>query len=120
MSLDAVMSALARLATYLLPIVGVVALVYLILLFKRLMNTLKDVSDTLTIAQHEISKLEGPLNTVEDLSKTADEIHHSAKKAAFSAAKSISANADNVKTWITDLKESIPKSTPRNNIETED
>ena len=47
MSIDAVMSALARLATYLLPILGVVVLVYLIFVLKGILVTLKDLSKTL-------------------------------------------------------------------------
>ena len=51
MSIDAVMSALARLATYLLPILGVVVLVYLIFVLKGILVTLKDLSKTLNAAE---------------------------------------------------------------------
>lgn len=100
MSIDAVMSALARLATYLLPILGVVVLVYLIFVLKGVLVTLKDLSKTLNAAEREINKLDGPLATVEELSKTADEIHHATKKAVTSAINVVTENADNLKTWL--------------------
>ena len=46
MSLDIFMSTLARAFSYVLPIVGVIALIYLILFFKQLIETLKQVSKT--------------------------------------------------------------------------
>lgn len=104
MSIDAVMSALARLATYLLPILGVVVLVYLIFVLKGVLVTLKDFSKTLNAAEREINKLDGPLATVEELSKTADEIHHATKKAVTSAINVVTENADNLKTWLNSKK----------------
>lgn len=104
MSIDAVMSALARLATYLLPILGVVVLVYLIFVLKGILVTLKDLSKTLNAAEREINKLDGPLATVEELSKTADEIHHVTKKAVTSAINVVTENADNLKTWLNSKK----------------
>lgn len=101
------MSALARLATYLLPILGVVVLVYLIFVLKGVLVTLKDLSKTLNAAEREINKLDGPLATVEELSKTADEIHHATKKAVTSAINVVTENADNLKTWLNSKKNTV-------------
>ena len=51
MSIDALFQAIAQVATYLLPVLGVVALIYLIILIKTLIDTLKDVSLTLLNAE---------------------------------------------------------------------
>lgn len=51
MSLDIFMSTLARAFSYVLPIVGVIALIYMILFLKQLIETLKQVSKTLDTAR---------------------------------------------------------------------
>ncbi len=99
MSLDIFMSTLARAFGYVLPIVGVLALIYLILFLKQLIQTLKDISKTLDTANDQLKKLDAPLQTAEDLSHTVDEVHASAKNAVMQAAVTLSENVGNVKTW---------------------
>ena len=55
MSLDIFMSTLARAFSYVLPIVGVIALIYLILFLKQLIETLKQVSKTLDTANDQLT-----------------------------------------------------------------
>ena len=57
MSLDIFMRTLARAFSYVLPIVGVIALIYLILFLKQLIETLKQVSKTLDTANDQLKKL---------------------------------------------------------------
>lgn len=54
MSLDIFMSTLARAFSYVLPIVGVIALIYLILFLKQLIETLKQLSKTLDTANDQL------------------------------------------------------------------
>lgn len=54
MTIDAMMETLARAFGYILPIVGVIALVYLILFLKQLIETLKQVSKTLDTANDQL------------------------------------------------------------------
>lgn len=99
MSLDIFMSTLARAFSYILPIVGVLALVYLILFLRQLIQTLKEVSKTLDTANDQLRKLDAPLQTAEDLSHTVDEVHASAKNAVMQAAVTVSENIGNAKSW---------------------
>lgn len=89
----------------LLPVAGVIALVYVALFLKKLIETLKEVDKTLVLLDDQVKKLDAPLATVEDLSHTVDEVHHATKDAAKSAAKSASENITNAKTWINEKKE---------------
>lgn len=89
----------------LLPVAGVIALVYVALFLKKLIETLKEVDKTLVLLDDQVKKLDAPLATVEDLSHTVDEVHHATKDAAKSAAKSASENFTNAKTWINEKKE---------------
>ena len=52
------LSAVAQFFGYILPVVGVIALVYLALLFKKLIETLKAVDKTLTIVDSQVQKLD--------------------------------------------------------------
>ena len=104
MSLDIFMSTLARAFSYVLPIVGVLALIYLILFLRQLIQTLKEVSKTLDTANDQLKKLDAPLKTAEDISHTVDEVHESAKTAVISAVGTISDNQQNAKDWFASKK----------------
>lgn len=90
---------------YILPVVGVVALVYLALLFKKLIETLKEVDKTLAIMDVQIQKLDAPLETVENLSKTIDDANTKVREVAISTSKAVSENTDKLKTWVNEKKE---------------
>lgn len=111
MSLDQLMEAVSRLAGWLLPVVGVVLLVYLILFVRTLTETLKDLSLTLLTAQNELSKLDGPLNTLDELSHTVDEVHAAAKKMASQAAEGARKGMENVSEWFKHTKEEAAEAT---------
>lgn len=104
MSLDIFMSTLARAFSYVLPIVGVIALIYLILFLKQLIETLKQVSKTLDTANDQLKKLDAPLKTAENISTTVDEVNQSAKDAFVSVISSLSENVQNSKDWFQNKK----------------
>ena len=104
MSLDIFMSTLARAFSYVLPIVGVLALIYLILFLRQLIETLKEVSKTLDTANDQLKKLDAPLKTAEDISHTVDEVHQSARSAIVSAAGVVGENIQTCKDWLQSKK----------------
>jgi uncharacterized protein YoxC len=97
MSLDELMQALSQLASYLLPVCGVIVLIYIVLLLKTLIETLKDLSLTLLTAQDELKKLDAPLQTIEDISHSVDHVHAAAKTMAADTAAAAVQGFDTVK-----------------------
>ena len=106
MEIELLFSTVAKLASYILPVLGVILLIYLIIFVKNLIDTLKDLSLTLLTAESEIRKLDGPLNTANELSQTVDEVHHATKAAVTKASKAVSENFDVVKNWVMEKKKS--------------
>ena len=106
MEIEILFSTVAKIATYMLPVLGVILLIYLIIFVKNLIDTLKDLSLTLLTAESEIRKLDGPLNTANELSKTVDEVHYATKNAVTKASQVVSENFDMVKEWVLDKKKS--------------
>ena len=104
MSLDIFMSTLARAFSYVLPIVGVIALIYLILFLKQLIETLKQVSKTLDTANDQLKKLDAPLKTAENISNTVDEVNQTAKVAFMNVVGVLSENVQNAKDWFQSKK----------------
>lgn len=91
-SLDVLM----RLGQIALIIAGVIALIYLVLLFKSLMDTFRTLQKTLDALTVDLVKLETPLQTVGELTETVGEVSGSAKKAAMSAINVFSQSTDKV------------------------
>ena len=114
MSLELLFSTVSQLAMYILPVLGVILLIYLIIFVKNLIDTLKDLSLTLLTAESEIKKLDGPLNTANELSKTVDEVHHATKAAVTKASKVVSENFEVVKDWV------MNKNSSSDSVQTED
>ena len=104
MSLDIFMSTLARAFSYVLPIVGVIALIYLILFLKQLIETLKQVSKTLDTANDQLKKLDAPLKTAENISNTVDEVNQTAKEAFMNVVGALSVNVQYAKDWFQSKK----------------
>lgn len=75
------------LAKIALAIAGVIALVYLAMLFKSVIDTMSALQKTLDAVNRDLVKLESPLNTVGQVSNTIDEVQASAKRAAMGAIK---------------------------------
>lgn len=73
---------LARIA---LCVAGIIAVIYLILLFKSLIDLMKEAKETLKNVNRDLIKLESPLDTIGQVSRTVDSVQASAKKAAMGA-----------------------------------
>lgn len=79
MGSDQLIELLSKLAYYLLPVAGLVLLVYLILFIKALVETMKTLNVTLKTTEEQIRKLDQPLETLDDVSATVDQIHKASK-----------------------------------------
>ncbi|MBF0578899.1 hypothetical protein IM774_03655 [Erysipelotrichaceae bacterium RD49] len=73
---------LARIA---LCVAGVIAIIYLVLLFKSVIETMGELQETLKAVNRDLVKLESPLDTVGQVSNTVNEVQASAKRAAMGA-----------------------------------
>ena len=111
MGTDQLVNAISNLCYKLLPVLGILLLIYLVLLAKNLIDVLKSVNVTLTRTNDlvdeckgQIRKLDKPLGTINDLSETVDNVHESAKAAVNTAINAIIANLENVKHWIQNIK----------------
>lgn len=93
---------LARIA---LVIAGVIAIVYLVLLFKSVIDTLKSLQNTLDTLNRDLAKLESPLDTIGSVSNTVDQVQESAKKAAMGAIKVFSQGTQKVGSMVNRKKE---------------
>lgn len=106
MTLDQFLDFASEVAGKALPILGFIALVFLILFFKHLIVLLKTTNDavqsmktTLDTANKELEALEKPLNTLNELSDTVDTVHEASKTAVRSALVAIIENLGAIKDW---------------------
>ncbi len=104
MGTEEVLAAIAQIAMWILPVVGVVVLIYLALLFKKLIETLKEVDKTLVLVDDQVKKLDEPLATVQQISGSVDEIHNKARDVAKSASVAASDNITRAKDWFAERK----------------
>lgn len=94
---------LARIA---ICVAGVIALVYLCLMFKAVIGTMEELQETLKAFTRDLSKLESPLDTLGQVSKTVDSVQSSAKRAAMGAINVFSQGTERLGNKI---KDSIPE-----------
>lgn len=99
---------LARIA---LCIAGVIAVIYLILFFKSLIDAVKLLEETLKALNRDMVKLEAPLDTIGQVSNTVNEVQASAKKAAVNTMNLFSTSTERLSEMIK-KKEDIPTTNP--------
>ncbi|OLU38627.1 DUF948 domain-containing protein [Ileibacterium valens] len=76
---------LIKIGQVIMIVAACAVLIYLALVFKHLIDTVKETTKTLEVLQRDLEKLESPLETVDAVSKTVDELQASVKKTATSA-----------------------------------
>lgn len=108
MTVDTFFSTIAKVAGWILPVLGIVVLIYLILILRELLVTLKSATKTLTTTEEQIRKLDVPLQTAENLSRTVDEVHEITKKAVKSTASFLVSNLDQLKNWFHQKNSNVP------------
>ncbi len=112
MTVNEFFSTIAMVAGWILPVLGVVVLVYIILILKELLQTVKSATKTLDTTEQQIRKLDAPLSTAENISHTIDEVHETTKKAVKTAANTVVKNVDQIKNWVNTKKNSVMDTEP--------
>lgn len=112
MTVDELFSTIAKVAGWILPVLGVVIFIYIIRVFSQLLITLKSLTKTLDTTQEQIRKLDAPLSTVEDLSHTVDEVHDTTKQAVKASVDYVAKNFNQVR----ELLRSKTNTTNKNEI----
>lgn len=105
---------LARIA---LCIAGVIAVIYLILFFKSLIDTAELFQETIKALNRDMVKLEAPLDTIGQVSNTVNEVQASAKRAAVNTMNLFSTATERLSENIK-KKEEVP-TTPLQTNETQ-
>lgn len=86
-----------------LPLLGVVLLVYLIIMVHHLIQTLKSATKTFDEVNMQIRKLDVPLNTVSEISKSVDHVHELTKESLNQLSVTIFEALNALKKWWTDF-----------------
>lgn len=107
MGLDQLLELTSNVAVKVLPIAGVVVLIYLAIFVKHLVVLLKSANDavnsmsqTLDTANRQLETLDKPLNTLNELSDTVDCVHEASKNAVRSTLVTVIENFSSIKDWI--------------------
>lgn len=93
-----------------LPIIGVVALIFLCMalwelvkFIKGLDTTISKVNDTIDNVDRSVDKLQVPLDTLENISYSVDSVHEFTKSTIIKSVDMITDNFAIVKDWATSL-----------------
>lgn len=100
MGTDQFIELLSDVCLALLPVAGFVLLVYLIILVKNIIKTLKQVNVIIDDCDKQVRKLDKPLDTINHVSETVDNIHDATKSAVSSAAAMIISNSNKIVDWV--------------------
>ncbi|MHC1736061.1 MAG: hypothetical protein AB9921_10380 [Erysipelotrichaceae bacterium] len=106
--MDELILKLSELSALLLPILGVVVLIFLILLLRQTLNILKQVSGTVTkvdstiqTVENSLIELKGPLHTLNRISGSVDLVQDATENAIKTLIVAVTSNFDLIKDWIT-------------------
>ncbi len=100
MDLEVFFESISYICMKVLPLLGVVLLIYLILMVRNIIAALKSATKTLDEANLQLRKLDIPLNTVCEISKSIDYVHESAKESLKSISLSLYESITALKEWI--------------------
>ena len=107
MGLDQLVRLLSEVAKEIIPIAIVAVLIYAALFIRQLIVMLKTTDETMKKAQTTfdifnkvLEKLYKPLNTINELSETVDNVHEASKQAVMSSLKVILSNINVIKDWV--------------------
>ena len=103
MQLENFFESISYISLKVLPLLGVVLLVYLIIMIKNVITCLKSATKTLDEANIQIRKLDVPLNTVAEISKSVDYVHDLTKESVKSVSTTVYQNMNTVKEWFNNL-----------------
>lgn len=113
-----------NLSVQLLPVLGVIVLIFLCVLLVKLINfvktldgSVKDLSGTMKLVDKSIEKVQVPLDTAVKLSHTVDEVHDKSYAAVKQAGEYVSENMGVVKNYI---NEKLNKKTGNQEVKEDD
>ncbi|MGN1343442.1 MAG: hypothetical protein ACI4U3_02605 [Traorella sp.] len=89
MGLEQFFEAISFVCIKLLPLLGVVLLIYLIIMIRDLISCLRSATKTIDEANLQLRKLDIPLHTVSEISKSVDQVHELTKESVKSLSLSI-------------------------------
>ena len=106
MGLNELLELTSAVAVKILPILGVIAIIFLIIFLKRLAavvvnadTVVSAMKETLDTTNRQLETLDKPLNTLNELSDTVDAVHEASKTAVKSAVVAIIENFSTIKDW---------------------
>lgn len=97
MQLEDFFNSISFISLKVLPLLGVVLVVYLIIMIKNLITCLKSATKTLDEANNQLRKLDVPLNTVAEISKSVDYVHDLTKESVKSVSTTLYQNLNLIK-----------------------
>ena len=107
MTTDQFIEFFSELCSKLLPIIGVIVLIYVILLLRKIIQffvsmqkTMITVDSTVSVVEELIRKLDAPLNTVTEFSQTLDNLHEMSQNAVKSALLALISNLNVIRDWL--------------------
>ena len=107
--MDDLLLALQNVSQQLLPILGAVALVFVCILLKKIVDlvesitaTVKGLDPMLRLVDKSIEKVQAPLNTAVKYSHTLDRVHDKTAETFGKAVDFASENIDNLKEFVAD------------------
>ena len=103
MQLESFFESISFISLKVLPLLGAVLLVYLIIMIKNVITCLKSATKTLDEANNQLRKLDVPLNTVAEISKSVDYVHDLTKESIKSVSLSLYQSINMLKEWINNL-----------------
>lgn len=103
MQLENFFESLSYLCIKILPLIGVILGIYLIIMVHRLIQTLKSAEKVLDEANTQIRKLDVPLNTVAEISKSVDHVHDLAKESINQVSTTLYLTILSLKQWFQNL-----------------
>ncbi|MBW9211890.1 MULTISPECIES: hypothetical protein [Terrabacteria group] len=97
--MDALLNDLQLVCAKLLPVLGVVVLVFICMVLKRLITLLESINKTVNqleptmkLVDESLEKVQAPLDTTVKYSKSLDSIHDKVSSAVSKASKAVSDN----------------------------
>ncbi|WP_294561930.1 hypothetical protein [uncultured Traorella sp.] len=103
MQLEQFFESLSYICLKILPMLGVVLLIYLIIMVRNLIICLKSAAKTLDEANMQLRKLDVPLHTVGEISKSIDQVHELTKESLKSISLSLFQTISALKEWLMNL-----------------
>jgi len=108
--MDQLLNQLSALSVLLLPILGVVVLIFLILILNHFLKMMKQLSGTVTkvdstiqTVEDRLNDLKGPLHTINRISGSVDLVQDATENAVKMFIVAVSSNFDLIKDWVTTL-----------------